>query len=59
VAASIGPSRAFLRPTGVAATAIGVAVSLVGLNIGGLRDRLRGASPEGAPITLAVLPFET
>jgi TolB-like protein/tetratricopeptide (TPR) repeat protein/predicted Ser/Thr protein kinase len=50
-----------LRPRGVlliGATIVAVAVMLVGLNVGGLRDRLMGKAAETAAVTLAVLPLE-
>jgi eukaryotic-like serine/threonine-protein kinase len=40
------------------ATILGVAALLVGVNVGGVRDRLAGRVPAAAAIKLAVLPFE-
>jgi serine/threonine protein kinase len=47
------------RPGWVSAAALAVlATVLVGVNAGGVRDRLLGTPPAAAPIRLAVLPFE-
>jgi serine/threonine protein kinase/Tfp pilus assembly protein PilF len=53
----LGFRRRTSRWLGAATTLVLAIVAAVGLNLGGLRDRLRGASP-APPITLAVLPFE-
>jgi serine/threonine-protein kinase len=44
----------------VAPVAAGLAIAalLVGVNVGGLRERLSGSPPAADPIKLAVLPFE-
>ncbi len=50
--------RVSRRPWVTSATAgLAVAALLVGVNVGGMRERLSG-SPTGDPIKLAVLPFE-
>ena len=41
-----------------AAAGLAVAALLVGVNVGGVRERLSGSPPAAAPIRLAVLPFE-
>jgi eukaryotic-like serine/threonine-protein kinase len=41
-----------------AAALLAVVAVLVGVNAGGVRDRLAGRAPATAPIKLAVLPFE-
>ncbi len=41
-----------------AAALLGIGAVLVGLNVGGVRDRLVGNQRETVPIKLAVLPFE-
>jgi len=48
------------RRAGVAAAATGLAVAalLIGVNVGGLRERLGGSPSAADPIKLAVLPFE-
>ncbi len=41
-----------------AALGLGVAALLVGVNVGGVRERLGGSPPAADPIKLVVLPFE-
>ncbi len=41
-----------------AASLAGIAAMLLGLNVGGVRERLAGNAPTPLPIRLAVLPFE-
>ncbi|MGH9255207.1 MAG: protein kinase domain-containing protein [Vicinamibacterales bacterium] len=41
-----------------AAAGLGVAALLVGVNVGGVRERLNGSPAVSSPIRLAVLPFE-
>ena len=48
-----------MRPGRVAAmVAVAIASLALVMNVGGLRDRIAGRPPVGAPIKLAVLPFE-
>ncbi len=41
-----------------AAAGLAIAALLVGVNVGGVRERLSGSPPAADPIKLAVLPFE-